>query len=189
MVSVMVVVALVVLIIHNHFKNNKLSIHTTSQIESQQQLILEKREDIAGLYGRITEMEKSLLLKDRQIIEIESKSKLDNKRSLVLGQNTIKGELVQILASFYLLSEYDSLSLVSSVSRQASFDVIGIKKDRIDFIEIKSSKNAILTNSEINIKNIINSKNVFYRVIEGTLPKMDIKDRMITNDNNKVNYS
>ena len=50
------------------------------------------------------ELEKFLIQTKQQIEEIELKAHQANKKSLTLGQNIIKGELVQILASFSLLT-------------------------------------------------------------------------------------
>ena len=99
-----------------------------------------------------------------------------NKKSLALGQNIIKGEIVQILASFSILTEYDNVALVSSVSRHASFDMIGVNNDRIDFIEVKAG-NTPLTHNESNIKELIESGKVHYRIIEGNLSNIALQER------------
>jgi len=108
--------------------------------------------------------------------ELELKAQQTNKKSLALGQNIIKGELIQILSSFYLLTEYDSIALISSVSKHASFDLIGVKKDSLDFIEVKAG-NGQLSKNESVIKSLIESNKVHYRVIEGKLPQLDLKIR------------
>jgi len=100
-----------------------------------------------------------------------------SKKSLALGQNIIKGEIVQILASFSILTEYDNIALVSSVSRHASFDLIGVNNDRIDFIEVKAG-NATLTHNESAIKELIENGKVHYRIIEGKLPNIALQERL-----------
>lgn len=109
--------------------------------------------------------------------ELELKATQANKKSLALGQNIIKGELIQILSSFYLLTEYDSIALISSVSKNASFDLIGIKKDSLDFIEVKAGNGKLSKNESI-IKYLIENNKVRYRVIEGKLPQLDLKVRV-----------
>jgi len=99
-----------------------------------------------------------------------------NLNAVLLGQNIIKGELIQILSSFYLLTEYDSIALISSVSKHASFDLIGVKKDSLDFIEVKAGSGKLSKNESI-IKYLIENNKVHYRVIEGKLPHFDLKIR------------
>lgn len=143
----------------------------------------------------ISQLKTKLESKDSEVYRLNAQIKLfkiqsleANRKSLRLGQNIIKGELVQILASFSLLAEYDSLALISSVSKQASFDIIGVTKDRIDFIEVKTN-NAILSPNEINIQRIIESNCVNYRVIEGKIPQIEIHDRVNQDDSSSNRYS
>jgi hypothetical protein len=172
--AILILVIVGMILLYKYFKNRSPQI--AQNIPFQDENILENSEKIGKLHGIISELEKSNKLKDRQLSDMQAKSTLNNKRSLQLGQNIIKGELVEILCSYAILTEYDSLSLVSSVSRQSSFDIIGVKKDQIDFIEVKNNHSPLSYN-EINIKKIIESKNVFYKVIEGNFPSMEIKER------------
>lgn len=87
-----------------------------------------------------------------------------------IGQSGIRGELNQILGAFAILNEYKQLASISSVSKQFSIDLLGIKEDSIDFIEVKSAGTKLSTN-ETNVKKLIDEKKVNYRVIEGNLPK------------------
>lgn len=95
---------------------------------------------------------------------------LVSKKSKQLGENVMKGEFVQILGTFSLLTEYEHLSLITSVSKQASFDLIGLKEDSLDFIEIKSP-GARLSGKEGRVKKLIEENKVGYRIIELSIPK------------------
>lgn len=131
-----------------------------------------------------SELESIVKLRDSIIISLQRELQTQkdsttqsNKKSLTLGKNIVRGELGQILASYSILTEYESIALVSSVSRHPSFDLIGIKNSSMDFIEIKSNGGKI-SEGGIKIKNIIDSKNVNYRLIEARLPGIPIKDRL-----------
>ena len=87
-----------------------------------------------------------------------------------IGQSGIRGELNQILGAFAILNEYKQLASISSVSKQFSIDLLGIKEDSIDFIEVKSAGTK-LSPPERNVKKLIDEKKVNYRVIEGNLPR------------------
>ncbi len=109
----------------------------------------------------------------------EMEERLDQKQTKAynIGQSGIRGELNQILGAFAILNEYKQLASISSVSKQFSIDLLGIKEDSIDFIEVKSLGTK-LSAPERNVKELIEEKKVNYRVIEGNLPKsFAIKDR------------
>jgi len=72
-----------------------------------------------------------------EIQELLSKHKVDNSLSRMLGVNTVRGELNEILGTLKLLTEYDQLAFVTGAT-SPSLDLIGIKEDSLDFIEIKS---------------------------------------------------
>ena len=90
-------------------------------------------------------------------------------KTLNLGRNTVRGELNEILGTFKLLNEYEQLMFVTSVT-SASLDLIGIKNDSLDFIEIKSLKTS-LSKSERIVRDLINAGKVRYVIFEGNLPK------------------
>ena len=98
-------------------------------------------------------------------------------KAIQLTTNIYKGEVNEILGSFILLDEYEHLAIIGSVSKAASFDLIGLKEDQLDFIEIKSP-GAKLSTTENKVKKIIEKGNVFYRIIECGIPsQFVIKDR------------
>ena len=72
----------------------------------------------------------------------------------------MKGEMTEILAHFKLLTEYEQLALFHSVSKQFSIDLLGIKKDSVDFIEVKSTVNKLsdLSKKEQSVKKLIDEK-------------------------------
>jgi len=94
--------------------------------------------------------------------------KKQSKASLI-GRNTALGDMHQVLGDFAILSEYDELILLSTTSRQASLDVIGVKENRMDFIELKK-KGARISPSENKLRRIIENKNVRYVVKDVEIP-------------------
>jgi predicted Holliday junction resolvase-like endonuclease len=97
-------------------------------------------------------------------------------KTTALGRNTVRGELNEILGSFKLLNEYDQLAFVNGAT-SPSLDLLGVKEDRVDFIEIKSLGTG-LTKSEKKVKKLIDDKKVKYVVFEGNLPKyFEINER------------
>ena len=109
--------------------------------------------------------------------EMDARLQEKQSKSFTLGRSGIRGELAQILGSFALLNEYNQLALLSSVSKQFSLDLIGIKDDSVDFIEIKTEGTPLST-SEKKVKKLIDEKKVDYRIIEGNIPKFfEIRDR------------
>lgn len=104
---------------------------------------------------------------------------LEKKQSkaTLIGRNTALGDIHQFLGDFAILPEYDELILLSTTSRQPSLDVIGIKEDRMDFIEFKK-KGARITPSENKIRRIIEAKNVHYIVKDVEIPQgVQVEDR------------
>ena len=98
------------------------------------------------------------------------------QKTLMLGRNTVRGELNEILGTFKLLTEYEQLAIVTGAT-SPSIDLLGIKDDSLDFIEIKSLRTS-LSKPERNIRNLIQDGKVRYVVFEGNLPKsFEIKER------------
>jgi len=139
------------------------------------ELIIENAKKFQSLESTIKFLTDTKNILQLQLEQEQLHTIASNKKSLVLGQNIIKGELVQILASFSILTEYDNIALVSSVSRHASFDLIGVNNDRIDFIEVKAGNGKLSKNESI-IKYLIENNKVHYRVIEGKLPNITLQE-------------
>ena len=104
------------------------------------------------------------------------------KQSRQLGINTIRGGIHQILGTFSLLNDYDEVMLLSSTSGNASMDLIGVNRETVDFIEIKT-KGAPLTKGEKKVRKLIEEKRVNYRIVDAELPvDFTIEDRDTQNN-------
>ncbi len=99
-------------------------------------------------------------------------------KAFSLGSNQIKGFFAQILGTFAMLNEYDEIIILSTTSKQPSLDLLGIKNDSLDFIELKKS-GAMLTSNERKIKKLVEQKKVKYKIIDVELPEnTTIKERI-----------
>ncbi len=114
---------------------------------------------------------------DYDMQTMEDRLNQKQSKAYQIGQSGIRGELNQILGAFAILNEYKQLASISSVSKQFSIDLLGIKEDSIDFIEVKSLGTP-LSPSERNVKKLIEENKVNYRILEGNLPKsFEVLDR------------
>lgn len=120
---------------------------------------------------------------DHEDMEEKLAEAVRHGKAIQLTTNMYKGEINEILGSFILLDEYDHLSIIGSVSKAASFDLIGLKENQLDFIEIKSP-GAKLSPTENKVKKIIEDGNVKYRIVEAGIPsQFVIKDRSTSKKN------
>ena len=112
-----------------------------------------------------------LFVNELQIRLDDTLTKLDQKQkqSFQMGSNSNAGNMHQIIGEFAMLDEYDELITLSTTSKAPSLDMMGIKNDKIDFIEFKK-KGAGLSTKEKNIRRIIENKNVEYVVKEIEIP-------------------
>jgi len=98
---------------------------------------------------------------------------LDKKQSqaTLMGRNNALGDIHQYIGEFAILSEYDEVITLSTPSKQPSLDIIGIKEDRMDFIEFKK-KGARITAPENKIRRIVEAeeKNINYIVKDVNIP-------------------
>ena len=98
-------------------------------------------------------------------------------QATIIGRNTALGDIHQFIGDFAILSEYDELIMLSTTSRQPSLDVIGVKENRMDFIEIKK-KGARISPSENKIRRIVEEKNIRYVVKDVDIPTgITVEDR------------
>jgi len=91
------------------------------------------------------------------------------KESRRLGINVTKGDYHEILGTFSLLNEYDDVMMLSTTTGNASLDLIGVNKDSLDFIEIKT-KGADLSKGEKKVRRLVEEKKVNYRIVDAELP-------------------
>ena len=111
-----------------------------------------------------------LYIKHRTDIQrLEAFHKDVQTKTIALGRNTVRAELNEILGTFKLLNDYEQLAIVTGAT-SPSLDLLGVKDDSLDFIEIKSLGTS-LTKSEKTIRNLIQEHKVRYVVLEGNLPK------------------
>jgi len=112
-----------------------------------------------------------LFVSELQIRLDDTLTKLDQKQkqSFQMGLNSNAGNMHQIIGEFAMLDEYDELITLSTTSKAPSLDMMGIKNDKLDFIEFKK-KGAGLSTKERNIRRIIENKNVEYVVKEIEIP-------------------
>ena len=92
------------------------------------------------------------------------------------GISRIRGEITQILAGFSILNEYNQIGIIGSISKNVSLDLLGIKDDSVDFIEVKSQGSG-LSPSERKVKELIDNGKVRYRIIDGDFPDFKVTYR------------
>lgn len=107
--------------------------------------------------------------KEDEIQDLDKKLGLRQSRSFQAGVNVTAGDYSEILGDFALLSKYDSLITLSTTSRQASLDLIGVNADSIDFLELKK-KGAGSSEKEKQFKKLIDEKKVSYKIFDVDLP-------------------
>ena len=71
------------------------------------------------------------------LINAENALLQKQKKAFQIGVNTESGNLHQIIGEFKMLEEYDELITLSTTSKAPSLDLIGIKDEKMDFIEFK----------------------------------------------------
>ena len=110
----------------------------------------------------------------QNIQDLEIKLNQKQTDSFVAGVAKTSGDYTEILGDFALLSKYDQIITLSTVSTNPSLDLIGVTKDSVDFIEIKKVKQDgklnYLTPPENNFRRLIEEKKVSYKVFDVDLP-------------------
>lgn len=106
----------------------------------------------------------------RITIELSNKLEQKQEKAYAVGQITVRGELNQILGTFGLLNEYNELIFLSTTSKQASLDLMGVKEDSLDFIELKT-KGAQLTSGERKIQRLVREKKINWVTKDVELPQ------------------
>ena len=73
----------------------------------------------------------------RMVRSLETKLGTRQTGAYNIGAQQVKGDFAQILGTFGVLGEYEELVFLSTTTKQASLDLLGVKLDSIDFIELK----------------------------------------------------
>ena len=160
-------------VIHEHYKTRIIDLEeklTMMQFDHSQTIEQIHADKSLELLTQSTEFE-------NKIESLKEKHEKDRKSSYRLGGNQVIGDISQIAGIFHTISEYDHFSLITSVSKQASYDAIGMSDDKLDFIEFKT-KGARLSGKEGLVKKLINDGKVGHRIIDVILPPdLQFKDR------------
>ncbi len=86
-----------------------------------------------------------------------------------MGTHQVMGDFSQVLGTFSFLGDYEQIILLSTTSAQSSMDLLGIKSDCLDFIELKK-KGAGLQKAERKIKHLVDQGKVKYVIRDVELP-------------------
>jgi hypothetical protein len=95
-----------------------------------------------------------------------------------MGTHQVMGDMSQVLGTFAMLGDYDQVILLSTTSSQASMDLLGVKSDSLDFIELKK-KGASLGTGEKRIQRLVKEGKVRYIIKDVELPdSVQVTDRI-----------
>ena len=98
-----------------------------------------------------------------------------------MGVSSAKGDIGHILGMLKLLSEYEQLILLSTPSTQPSLDLLGVKGESLDFIELKA-KGENLKSSQNRVRRLVEEKKVRYVVVDYEFPKdVKVEERQLRN--------
>ena len=179
-VLVAVVVILAVMLARRPPGDPKFKILYDAQKEKNDELeknLANLTSDVDQKYRRLKEeydMEIDQIMErhKEKIAKLGDKWSKDKARISNLSQGVIRGHLNQVLGTFALMNEYDSVFVIASVSSGAPVDLIGIRDNMVvDFIEVKSSKGARSSTKENMLKRLVDEKKVNYRVVYGNIPE------------------
>lgn len=129
----------------------------------------DEREKIEDRFHGILNTQTASHKKEKE--DFNARLKKKDSRAYEAGENFFRGTINEILGVFELFNKYDHVALLSTPSKKPPLDAIGIDSEHLDFIEIKSSKSP-LSKDERNVKKLIESGKVRYKVFEGNLPEM-----------------
>jgi len=91
-------------------------------------------------------------------------------KAFQIGASQVRGDIYQLLGAFASLDEYEQVVLLSSTSKQGSFDLLGVGANSLDFIEFKK-RGAALTTSEKKLRRLVEERKVRYVVKDVELPE------------------
>lgn len=107
---------------------------------------------------------------ENKILELVQRLAKKESQSYQAGVRFTKGDYVQILGEFAILSKYDHIITLSTTSKQPSLDLIGVSEESLDFLELKK-KGVTISSNERHIKKLIDEKKVYYKIFDIDLPK------------------
>jgi len=94
-----------------------------------------------------------------------------------MGTHQVMGDMSQVLVTFAMLGDYEQVILLSTTSTQSSMDLLGVKGDSLDFIELKK-KGASLGTAERRIRRLVKEGKVRYIIKDVELPdNVQVTDR------------
>src|SRR6266566_2525328 len=94
-----------------------------------------------------------------------------------LGSHKVMGDMSHVLGTFAMLGDYEQVILLSTTSTQSSMDLLGVKGDSLDFIELKK-KGASLGTAERRIRRLVKEGKVRYIIKDVELPdNVQVTDR------------
>jgi hypothetical protein len=96
--------------------------------------------------------------------------RMKQTRAFQIGASQVRGDIYQLLGTFASIEEYEQVVLLSSTSKQGSFDLLGVGPSSLDFIEFKK-KGAALTGPEKKLRRLVEEKKVRYLVKDVELPE------------------
>ncbi len=95
-----------------------------------------------------------------------------------MGTHQVMGDMSQVLGTFAMLGDYEQVILLSTTSTQSSMDLLGVKGDSLDFIELKK-KGASLGTAERRIQRLVKEGKVRYIIKDVELPgNVQVTDRI-----------
>lgn len=119
-----------------------------------------------------------------QIQKLTKKLEKVTGSEVTMWENQLTGLYTEVLAKFGMITEYKSLGFISTSSKNFSLDLIGVKDDSLDFIEIKQKRpgqaKGRITKSEKKVQELVEKKKVKYVVLDVEWPDgFEIKNREI----------
>jgi hypothetical protein len=103
-------------------------------------------------------------------------------KSYEVGLNVAKGNFTHLLGTFGVLTEYQDIILLSTTSANGPLDLLGIRQDSLDFIEIKSF-GSTLSSKEKMVKRLVEEKKVNYRIYDVEIPQNTVIHQRIAPTN------
>ena len=107
---------------------------------------------------------------EKNVQGLELRLSKRQKLATQIGINQTKGDYTQILGYFAFLPKYNQLITLSTTSKNASLDLIGVNDESMDFLEIKK-KGATISKEENHVRRLIEEKKVSYKVFDMELPE------------------